>query len=152
MNTTVALELKNISKLGSTRIKSFGADIINMVLESLGFKKCNFDDEESQKEMNLSNSVTKTLELLDEDYTIDDIMKERGLSRSTIEGHIIEIVKNGIYETEDFVSKEHIEVIREYFEETKDLSLSAAREVLGDDFTYFELKLIANIYRSSDDI
>ena len=145
-------ELKNISKLGSTRIKSFGADIINMVLESLGFKKCNFDDEESQKEMNLSNSVTKTLELLDEDYTIDDIMKERGLSRSTIEGHIIEIVKNGIYETEDFVSKEHIEVIKEYFEETKDLSLSAAREVLGDDFTYFELKLIANIYRSSDDI
>ena len=144
-------ELKSISKLGTTRIKSFGADIINIVLESLGFKKCSFDDAESNREMNLSSSASKTLVLLDEDYTIDDIMKERGLSRSTIEGHIAEIIKNGIYEVHDFVSKEHIEIIREYFEETKDLSLSAAREVLGDDFTYFELRLIANEFRSSDD-
>ena len=134
-------ELKSISKLGTTRIKSFGADIINIVLESQGFKKCSFDDDESNKEMNLSNSVMRTLELLDEDLTIEDIMKERNLSRSTIEGHIVEIVKNGFYEAEDFVSKEHYEIINEYYEETGDPSLTAARDVLGDEFTYFELKI-----------
>ena len=134
-------ELKSISKLGTTRIKSFGADIINIVLESQGFKKCEFDDDESNKEMNLSNSVMRTLELLDEDLTIEDIMKERNLSRSTIEGHIVEIVKNGFYEAEDFVSKEHYEIINEYYEETGDPSLSSARDVLGDEFTYFELKI-----------
>ena len=134
-------ELKSISKLGTTRIKSFGADIINIVLESQGFKKCSFDDDESNKEMNLSNSVMRTLELLDEDLTIEDIMKERNLSRSTIEGHIVEIVKNGFYEAEDFVSKEHYEIINEYYEETGDPSLSSARDVLGDEFTYFELKI-----------
>lgn len=145
-------ELKSISKLGTTRIKNFGADIINIVLESQGFKKCDFDDDESKKEINLSSSVTKTLEFLDEDYSIDEIAKERGLSRSTIEGHVLEIVKNGFYDVDDFVSKEHSEIIREYFEETKDLSTSAAREVLGDEFSYFELRLIANTYRSSDKV
>lgn len=134
-------ELKSISKLGTTRIKSFGADIINIVLESQGFKKCEFDDEDSNREMNLSSSEMKTLELLDEGLTMEDIMKERGLSRSTIENHIIEIVKNGFYDAEDFVSKEHYEIINEYYEETGDPSLSSAREVLGEEFTYFELKI-----------
>ena len=134
-------ELKSISKLGTTRIKNFSADIINIVLESQGFKKCDFDDEESSREMNLSNSVMRTLELLDEDLTIEDIMKERNLSRSTVENHIFEIVKNGFYEAEDFVSKEHYEIINEYYEETGDPSLTAARDVLGEDFTYFELKI-----------
>lgn len=134
-------ELKSISKLGTTHIKSFGADIINIVLESQGFKKCEFDDEDSNREMNLSSSEMKTLELVDEGFTMEDIMKERGLSRSTIENHIIEIVKNGFYDAEDFVSKEHYEIINEYYEETGDPSLSSAREVLGEEFTYFELKI-----------
>lgn len=134
-------ELKSISKLGTTRIKNFSADIINIVLESQGFMKCDFDDEESSREMNLSNSVMRTLELLDEDLTIEDIMKERNLSRSTVENHIFEIVKNGFYEAEDFVSKEHYEIINEYYEETGDPSLTAARDVLGEEFTYFELKI-----------
>ena len=134
-------ELKSISKLGTTRIKNFSADIINIVLESQGFKKCDFDDEESSREMNLSNSVMRTLELLDENFTIEEIMQGRGLSRSTVENHIIEIVKNGFYEAEDFVSKKHYEIINEYYEETGDPSLTAARDVLGEDFTYFELKI-----------
>lgn len=138
-------ELKEISKLGTSRIKSFGADIINMVLDFQGFTKQDFDDKESMKEMNLSSSVIKTLELLDEDYSIEDIMKERNLSRSTVENHIIEIVKNGCYSVEDFVDKEHRDIIVEYFEETNDASLSSARDVLGEEFSYLELKLVRSL-------
>ena len=134
-------ELKEISKLGITRIKSFGSDIINMVLKYEGLAQKNFDDEESKKEMNLSSSVLKTLELLDEGVDIDEIAKERNYSRSTIENHVIEIIKNGLYTVEDFVDKEHLETITEYFEEVGDTSLSAARDVLGDEYSYFELKL-----------
>ena len=134
-------ELKEISKLGVTRIKSFGADIINMVLNFQGFGHKDFDDEESQKEMNLSNTVKKTLELLDEGLDLDAIAKERNFSRITVENHIVEIVKCGFYDAEDFADKEHLETIREYFEEVGDTSLSAARDVLGNEYSYFELKL-----------
>lgn len=135
-------ELKDISKLGVTRIKSFGADIINIVLEYQGFTKQDFDDEESVKEMNLSRSESQTLELLDEGLTIDDIVKERGLARSTVESHIYKIVKCGMYDAADFVTKEHYDVIKEYFEETHDTSSSSAREVLGEEYSYFELRLV----------
>ncbi len=134
-------ELKEISKLGITRIKSFGADIINMVLKYQGFEQKDFDDDESKKEMNLSSTVLKTLELLDEGLDIDAIAKERDFSRTTVENHIVEIVKSGLYEAEDFADKGHLETIREYFEEVDDTSLSAARDVLGDEYSYFELKL-----------
>ena len=135
-------ELKEISKLGATRIKSFGAEIINMVLESQGLEKIDFDDEDSLKEIKLSRSEMKTLELLDEGFTIDEIAKEREFARSTIETHVGAIVKNGFYDIEDFVSKEHIETIKEYYEETDDTSTSAARDVLGEEFSYFELRLV----------
>ncbi|MBE6335103.1 MAG: helicase [Lentimicrobiaceae bacterium] len=137
-------ELKDISKLGATRIKSFGADIINMVLEYQGFKKMEFDDEESKKEMNLSRSESLTLELLDEGRSIDDIAKERELARSTIETHILKIVKYGLYDATDFVAKERYDIIKDYFEETQDTSTTSARDVLGDEFSYFELRLVLN--------
>ena len=134
-------ELKDISKLGITRIKSFGADIINIVLNYQGFGHKDFDDEESKKEMNLSTTILKTLELLDEGLDINAIAKERNFSRVTVENHIVEIVKNGLYNIEDFVDKDHLETIKEYFEEVDDTSLTAARDVLGDEYSYFELKL-----------
>ena len=134
-------ELKKITNFGSTRTKSFGADIINTVLDFLGFKKQDFNDKESIKEMILSNSAAKTMELLDEGFSIDEIIKERNLSRSTIENHIIEIVKKGFYPASDFVDESHLEIISEYFEETNDTSLSAARDVLGEEYSFFELKL-----------
>ena len=90
----------------------------------------------------VTRSEIKTLELLDEDHTIDDIAKERELSRGTIESHVIRIVKNGFYEASDFISKEHYEIMEEYFEETNDKSISSARDVLGEEFSYFELKLM----------
>lgn len=135
-------ELKEISKLGTTRIKSFGADIINMILEYQGVSQKDFEDEASRREMNLSRSEMQTLELIDENYTIDEIVKERGLARNTIENHIVNIVKNGIYDASDFVVKEHYDTIKEYFAETQDKSMSSAREVLGEEYSYFELKLV----------
>lgn len=135
-------ELKNIAKLGTSRIKTFGADIINIVLDSQGFEQSAFDDEESVMELNLSNSVLATKALVDEGFSIKEIMHERSLSRSTVESHVLELIKNGVYKVEGFVDEEKVAIIREYFTETQDTSLSAARDVLGSDYSYFELRLV----------
>lgn len=143
-------ELKEISKLGTTRVKNFGTDIINIVLEAQGFTHKDFDDDDSLREMNLSRSEMLTLSLIDENRSIDDIVKERSLARSTIENHVLKIIENGFYDAEEFISKEHIDVIKEYFEETKDNSLSSARDVLGDEFSYFELKLVQSMLKGTE--
>lgn len=135
-------ELKNIARLGASRIRSFGADIVNIVLNFQGYEESSFDDKESIMELNVSNSAVITKELFDEGFDIEEVMAERSLSRSTIENHIVELVKNGIYRVEGFIDEEKAAIIREYFIETQDASLSAARDVLGEDYSYFELRLV----------
>ena len=58
-----------------------------------------------------------------------------------MESHVVEIVKKGLYPVEEFVSRERLEIIKEYFKEVDDTSLTEARDVLGDEYSYFELKM-----------
>lgn len=135
-------ELKNISKIGAERVRKYGPDILAIVLKSKGFKQMDIYDKDSEPDMHLSRSVQRSMELLKEGLTIDNIAEERGLAKTTIESHVAEMVKHGYYKAEDFMDKKRYDYIREYFEETNDSSLGAARDVLGEDYSYFELRLV----------
>ena len=74
--------------------------------------------------------------------TVDEIAAERKLAESTIYGHIARFVEQGEYDAVDFVDAEKCALIEEYFRETEDKSLTAAREVLGDDFEFWELRMV----------
>jgi uncharacterized protein YpbB len=80
--------------------------------------------------------------MLDKGMTVEEIAKERGLAASTIYGHITRFVENGEYAATDFLDKEKFEIIEEYFLDTEDSSLNAAREVLGDDYEFWELRMV----------
>ena len=135
-------ELKAISKIGSKRIQQFGADILNIILQYKGFRKIEFDDKESKEEMELSTTEMKTKELIEEGLDIEEIASRRGMSKSTIEAHIAKLVLKGYAEAKDFVKAEHYDNIREYFTETQDPSLKAAREVLGEEYDWNELRIV----------
>lgn len=138
-------ELKSISKLGATRIKAFGAEIINIVLNYMGLGEQTFEDNDSLEELKLSNTALQSKRLFDEGLDIEGVAKERSLAKSTIEGHLVEIIKNGFYDASDYISKEHYETIKDYFSEVEDSSFSAAREVLGHEYSYFEIKLVRSL-------
>ena len=137
-------ELKSLSKIGATRLQRFGADILNIVLEHQGFKKQEFDDAESKEELELGASVQRTKELIEEGFSIDAIAEKRSMAQSTIEQHVAELVLKGYADAKDFMSEEHYETIKEYFEETQDSSLGAARDVLGEDYSWGELRIVLN--------
>ena len=137
-------ELKSLSKIGATRLQRFGADILNIVLEHQGFKKQEFDDAESKEEFELSSSVQRTKELIEEGFSIDDIAEKRNMTRGTIEQHAAELVLKGYADAKDFMSEEHYENIVEYFTETEDSSLGAAKDVLGEEYSWGELRIVLN--------
>ena len=66
------------------------------------------------------------------------------MARSTIEQHAAELVLKGYADAKDFMSEEHYENIVEYFTETEDSSLGAARDVLGDEYSWGELRIVLN--------
>ena len=145
-------ELKSLSKIGATRLQRFGADILNIVLEHQGFKKQEFDDAESKEELELGSSVQRTKELIEEGLSIGEIAEKRNMAQSTIEQHVAELVLKGYADAKDFMSEEHYDNIVEYFTETQDSSLGAARDVLGEDYSWGELRIVLNEIKKNNSI
>lgn len=137
-------ELKLLSKIGATRLQRFGADILNIVLEHQGFKKQDFDDEESKEELDLNSSVLRTKELIEKGLSIDAVAEKRSMAHSTIVQHVAELVLKGYADAKDFMTEEHYENIVEYFTETQDSSLGAAKDVLGEEYSWGELRIVLN--------
>ena len=149
---TTVKELKSLSKVGVTRLQRFGADILNIVLEHQGFKKQDFDDEESKEELELGSSVQRTKELIEEGLSIEEIAEKRSMARGTIEQHVAELVLKGYADAKDFMSEEHYENIVEYFTETQDSSLGAAKDVLGEEYSWGELRIVLNEIKKNNSI
>ncbi|MCQ2322618.1 MAG: helix-turn-helix domain-containing protein [Bacteroidales bacterium] len=135
-------DLKALSKVGSTRIQRFGSDILNIILEHQGMSRMDFDDEESKIELDLKDTVLRTKELMDEGLTLEEIADRRGMVLSTIQGHVAEMILKGYASAKDFMTEEHYDNIVEYFTETQDAALGAAHDVLGDDYTFGELRMV----------
>lgn len=142
-------ELKRIDGIGPKRIKAFGRDIVNIVRVYSGMEM--LDNETAEMELPEEKpSVSKppkgetyliTKRMLDKGMTVGEIAAERGLAVSTIYGHIARFVEHGDYEAADFIEKEKCDIMEEYFRDTEDKSLNAARDVLGDEFEFWELRM-----------
>ena len=139
--------LKEIEGLGPKRLRAFGKDLVNMVrifsgMESLEDTSPEFEIPERIAKKPKGTTFRITKQLIDQGMTAEEIASERNLALSTIYGHIARFVEAGDYEASQFVAKEKITVIEEYFRDTEDPSLGKAREVLGDDYEFWELHIV----------
>jgi len=141
---TTVKELKALSKVGTSRIQKYGSDILNIVLEHQGMNKMEFDDAESKIELDLKDTVLVTKSLMDEGLTLEEIADRRGMVLSTIQSHVSEMILKGYASAKDFMTEEHYDTIMEYFTETQDTSLGSAHDVLGDDYSFGELRMVLN--------
>ena len=146
--TSIA-ELKQIDGMGPKRIKTFGRDIVNIVRVYSGMElldnemaEIDLDDKPAKSKKPKGETFLITKRMLDKGMTVEEIAAERGLAASTIYGHIARFVEHGEYDAVDFVDKEKCDIIEEYFHETDDQSIGNAKDVLGDDFEFWELRIV----------
>ena len=139
-------ELKGVDGMGPKRMAQYGEEIITIVRQysdrtpdGSGEKD---DWEERLLKKNSGNTFLITKEMLNKDMTAEEISKERGLALSTIYGHITRLVGDGDFNADQFIDSEKCDTIRDYFESTGDLSLGRAREVLGEDYDFWELRTV----------
>ncbi|MCK9447810.1 MAG: helix-turn-helix domain-containing protein [Bacteroidales bacterium] len=133
-------DLSMISGIGKIRLQIYGNDILKMVQEFVNEKKKSERQTDSSKKAVMTSSTQQTYEMFCQGMSCEEIAAERRLALSTVENHIAELVQKGNIHPKDLMEQEKIELITEYFTEVDDLRLGPAKEVLGDEISYSELR------------
>ena len=141
-------ELKDVKGMGVISVKRFGAEILDVVLRLIGENSETADlgempEEPVKKEKKPKGETYRiTKEMFDSGLSVEAIAKERGFAVSTIYGHLAHLVEQGSLEASQFVEKGKYNEILEYFESTFDPNLTMAKEVLGEDYQYGEIRAV----------
>ena len=138
-------ELRATEGMGTKRIRNYGAEILDIVLRFIGKDPQATDiGDLSQvtKKRQIGDTYRITKELFDNGLPVEAIAKKRGLAISTILGHLVHYVEEGTLKASQILEKEKYNEILEYFESTFDSQISIAREVLGPEYQYGEIKAV----------
>lgn len=144
--------LKAVKGMGDKKVGLFGAEIIDIVLKSLKQQGINISElnltepeqsvDEPEKQPKV-NTYVITKAMIEDGLSPKQIAKERHLKISTIYGHISRFIEQDEYDAQQFLNEEHYQTIRDYFESTGDPSVGIAKDVLGDDYDYGEIKMVS---------
>jgi ATP-dependent DNA helicase RecQ len=84
-----------------------------------------------------------SLEMFREGFSVDEIARVRGMTRSTIEIHLVRFIQTGEITIEDFVPESKIEPIKDAIERFRDIgAISPIKEFLGESYTYGEIRAV----------
>ncbi|WP_102349264.1 DNA helicase RecQ [Bacillus sp. Marseille-P3661] len=88
-------------------------------------------------------SYFQTYELFQAGMDIANIAEERGLSRSTVESHLLRAIEEGLtINIERLINPEHEKLIIEKAKELKLTKLKELKNALPEEFDYFEIRLV----------
>jgi hypothetical protein len=138
--------LKPIKGLGAKKIAEFGNDIIDIVIEyrtekGIGIPKGDIFEEDGAKSKK-TNSREISFDLFKQGKGIPEIAKERNMAESTIASHLTHYIQSGEIAIDKLVSPEKIETISQFFLNADDTRLGLAKEALGDDYSFNELRWV----------
>lgn len=87
-------------------------------------------------------TYAETLRLFEEGKTVAEIAEIRGMAASTIEGHLAKWVADGQLALDEIISVENIAMITKAFEKFPEFSITQLREVLGQEFSYTQIRMV----------
>lgn len=136
--------LKLVKGMGPKKILQYGTAILEMVSDycrSNGIENVELlegNDEVVVKK----HSREISLEMFAEGKSLAEIAGLRNYSVQTIEGHMAHFVENGMLPIHRFVEPEKRKLIQSFFFEYPEARLSTAKEALGDEISYSDLKFV----------
>ncbi|MBM7661204.1 uncharacterized protein YpbB [Bacillus mesophilus] len=97
----------------------------------------------SNKPTTLTQSTSRTMELLQQGRTIEEIAAMRQLKKNTIEDHIVEIaLTNPSFDISTFINPKDISIISECIKNSGTNQLKLIRKQLPIEASYFEIRLV----------
>ncbi|HEY8562935.1 MAG TPA: DNA helicase RecQ [Pyrinomonadaceae bacterium] len=146
-------EMGKISGVGELKLEKYGADFLEIIknycdendLESrINLKQPKREKRQRARRSESGQSTYEvSLEMFKSGHSIEEIARARGMTKSTIEIHLVKFIQNGDITVEDFVPDHKIEPIKDAIERFRDLgALSPIKEYLGENYTYGEIRAV----------
>lgn len=143
-------ELKKIKGIGKMRAAFFADDILEItrsycVQNNL---RIDFDPDDPKNQTKPKTKPEKrsseqiTFELFEQGQSVEDIAVFRGMSPSTISGHMCRLIAKGLVKAIELISIDKAEQIAECIHRIKKGSLSDVKAALGDEYSYDEIKYV----------
>ncbi|MES2267643.1 MAG: DNA helicase RecQ [Bacteroidota bacterium] len=144
-------ELRLISGFGDVKLAKYGREflaIVNNYSAAKGLasrikqKSVKRERKAKVRKSKQSDTFAFTYNLYKEGKSVTEIAQERGLSPTTIEGHLSRFIQTGELDVYEFVNENKIPAIKDAVESYGSAMLSPIKEVLGDAYTYGEIKAV----------
>jgi ATP-dependent DNA helicase RecQ len=145
-------ELRLISGFGDVKLAKYGREflaVINSYSKEKGLtsritqKSVKRERKAAKpKKSKLSDTFKATYLLYKEGKNVTEIAHERGLSPTTIEGHLSRFIQTGQLDVYNFVNESKIPAIKDAVESYGSAMLAPLKEILGDAYTYGEIKAV----------
>ena len=138
-------ELKRMHGFGKKKMEQYGEEILELINEYCQDHELRTEPlpEPVKKEKKPKiNTKEMSLELWLKYKDIAKVAGERGLAVTTIMGHLSHFVGTGELPITDFVEEEKLEKIISVFKDNDGLSIGDAKEKLGEEVSYGELRMV----------
>jgi len=151
-------EVEMISGFGEVKVEKYGRQFCEAVVQyarekglqsRMHLKKVKLQRKErSTKTERVSDTKHQTLELYRSGKSLPEIAAQRGFSLTTIETHLTFYIEDGTLPIDDFVPYDKAKRIRQVIEEQPDQRLAPIKEILGEEFSYNEIRMVVASMRS----
>lgn len=154
-------EMRQVSGVGETKLVRYGEPFITAVNK---YVKDNAISVEETRDKNLASvevmqakrtetgvkrtTESRTLEMLRQGMSIQDIAQERKLSPKTIEGHVCKLLERGErIDTSKWLTKEEAAVIMDIAKHDQSGKLTPIKDALPDSYSFFQIKLATTLHK-----
>jgi ATP-dependent DNA helicase RecQ len=148
-------ELRLISGFGDVKLARYGRDFLipvknycvkhglsSRIKQKTPKRERKTRTERSTTTRRTDNTRQESFSLFRSGKTVENIAAERSLSPMTIESHLSYFVQTGEMDILELVKEEKIPVIQDAIESYGHEKLAPLKEVLGDNYTYGEIKAV----------
>lgn len=146
-------EMRKISGVGELKLQKYGADFLaeivrycetNNLQSRIHLKMPTREKKQRVKRDEKGKSTYEiSLEMFQSGMKIWEIARERGMTQSTVETHLVRFIPSGLIEVTDLVDSDKIETIKEAIIIFNDLgALSPIKEHLGENYSYGEIRAV----------
>jgi citrate lyase gamma subunit len=140
--------LKKVRGIGKVKVQEYGEELVELVKEYLESNEIKIEEPEEEKPKAKVKTHELTWNLLSAGKSMQEAADERNLALTTIESHVLKCVDKTDFNFSNFIDKEKLIQILDFFHDHPESTTSEAKSELGDDVSWFELRLV-NIMRTN---